>query len=152
MFNLRKRDPAASLAIEWRERSPSPRTQRKQTVCNKKLKTETPRRPMDIEFDWTDEKFVGFLDVAPTEGSPGYFDQLDREKSPYTLNPLFNDCKLVHRETASQFKSLVVQIMKEYGLSISEIKKRVSEEGFLEKAYVYLKEVAKQRHALRDST
>lgn len=153
MFNLRKRAPTTSLAIEWRERSQSPRSGSKQgPVPTKKLKQEAPRRSMDIEFDWTDDQLVSIINLRPSEEQSGYFDLLDSKKVPIILNPIYNDSKLVQRETANQFVSLVVQIMREHGLPTSEIKKRVKEDGFLEKAYLYLKELARHKHGLKSST
>lgn len=152
MFNLRKRAPTTSLAIEWRERSQSPRSSKPVPAPTKMLKQDTSRRSMDIEFDCTDENFVTIFNLGSSEELSGYFDLLDSKKVPIILNPIYNDSKLLHRETASQFVSLVVQIMREHGLPMSEIKKRVKEDGFLEKAYLYLKELARHKYGLRSST
>lgn len=106
---------------------------------------KSSRRKMDLEFD-ADEQ----LQIVPFLGSSSFdlsYFESEGNINQFTPNPLFNDVHILTSYQKKAFLKLLYEIMVYHSIPFSEIRKRISDPIFQEKAYQYLRLLSSQNRS-----
>ena len=109
---------------------------------SKRLSEKPSRSKMDIEYDCDED-----LQIVPFQGvssaSLGFFDE-EECTNKFTLDPLFNDASLLKSHERRTFFRFLYEMLKFHQVSLPEIRRRMSDPDYLEKAYHFLALLCRQ--------